>query len=121
MLLLRNVEYCKSNKKFIKPIWLQKDIYDIEIPSDVIQKIDDKTDQINSSININTSINKGFLDRIEVSLPANSENTFPKSVKIKSRKTKLNDKTSTKMSTMSTMNVNSRKQKPNSKTRKVSR
>lgn len=91
MMLLRNVEYCKNNKKLIKPVWLQKDIYDIEIPSNISSQFNDASINLNTSININTSTNKEFLDKIDVSLnPSSIKTAQPESKKRIDRSTNKN-------------------------------
>lgn len=78
-ILLRNIEYCKNNNKFIENSWLKKDIYDIEIPSSVMKKLESSTKIPNSNINIKTS--KEFLANIDVSLQPKPQIKAPKTSK----------------------------------------
>ena len=58
-----------------------------------MQKIEDKSVMVNNSININTTTNKDFLDKIDVSLQFDSVKAMPKTAKNKTKKlkTKLED------------------------------
>jgi hypothetical protein len=120
LLLLKNVEYCKNNKKYIKPLWLKKDIYDIDVTPEVMERNVYESEPYGTSINISTSVIKGLYDRGDGTPPARSENTFSKTVKAKYKGKKNNDRSSNKMSTMSTMYGNSRKRKSSLKIRGVS-
>lgn len=73
LLLLRNVNYCKENKKVVKPMWLKKDIFDIDIPEGMLERINPEVQMMNNSININTmspntNANQDIFDKIDVSL-----------------------------------------------------
>ena len=102
-ILLRNIEYCKDNSKFINHSWLKKDIYDIEISEAMMAKIQEQNQLINNNININTHSNKDFLGRIDVCLNTEKVRTILKSTKNNTKKLKSkNDDTQTLPTNVST-------------------
>ena len=111
ILLLKNLDQLKSQKVNIQPQWLKKDIFDISISDSVYQKQVDDSEIINNSINIKTGNNKGLFDNIEVSLPGSSFKTSTTKFSKRYKSTRKFDdgKSSTKVSTISSVNNGRRK------------
>ncbi|CAI2362709.1 unnamed protein product [Moneuplotes crassus] len=55
-LLLKNIENCKKSRAKIKPEWIKKDVFDIDIPKNIHHKIENPNKLNSHSININTPL-----------------------------------------------------------------